>query len=176
MSMEKKILITDPCYVISKGDKKDHWEKCSYGTQMENLGITQYFTTSTGTGDGSWEVYKCSGNPEDEVKILETLLTRRNKEGEEGIQRAIETFLDSHEVIGKFCADSGQTSVFYDLDEVKKYNPGLEDWLNSHTWCATVIPGFEGTITPLYMNVSGGKYNYKALSLVGVGNFNFFTA
>ena len=66
MSSEKKILITDPCYVIVEDDKRDQWKECNYGTEMENLGITQYFTTGTGIGDGSWNVYKCSGNPEDE--------------------------------------------------------------------------------------------------------------
>ena len=176
MSSEKKILITDPCYVIVEDYKRDQWKECNYGTEMENLGITQYFTTRTGIGDGSWNVYKCSGNPEDEVKILETLLGKREREGSEGIQSAIDTFLGSHEIIGKFCADSGQTSVFYDLEEVKEYNPGIEDWLKSHSWCATVVSGFEGEIKPVYITVGSGKYPYKTLSLVGIGNYNFFTA
>lgn len=44
---------------------------------------------------------------------------------------------------GEFCA--GQVAVF-DLDEVRKYNPDIDDWMASHKWYTTVIPDFDGEV------------------------------
>lgn len=44
------ILITDPCYIIRK-DRKDDWNTCCYGYDMEKLGINHYMIRDTLYGD-----------------------------------------------------------------------------------------------------------------------------
>ena len=51
---------------------------------------------------------------------------------------------DTKEEIGQFCADAGEVSIL-SLDEVKKYNPNIENWCKEHYWCATIIRNFTGT-------------------------------
>ena len=52
---------------------------------------------------------------------------------------------DNEEVLGEFCADAGLVSVFK-YDEVKAYNPDIDKWCEEHTWCATIIKNFTGTV------------------------------
>lgn len=53
----ESVVITDPAYLISKADKdSDVWEKCDYGSHMERVGFTKFFTSSNGFGDGDWTV------------------------------------------------------------------------------------------------------------------------
>lgn len=56
----ESVVITDPGYLISKAHKDfddiDVWEKCDYGSHMERIGFTKFFTSSNGFGDGCWTV------------------------------------------------------------------------------------------------------------------------
>ncbi len=72
--------------------------------------------------------------------------------------------IDNGEVIGKFCADAGMTSVF-ELDEVLDYNPDF-DYHLERTWTTTLIKNFIGEITS-YFDGDG------MLVIIGKGNVNF---
>lgn len=52
MKFKGTIVITDPCYIIRR-DQDDDWDKCSYGSNMEVLGIKTYITRDTEYGDWS---------------------------------------------------------------------------------------------------------------------------
>ena len=54
------------------------------------------------------------------------------------------------------------------LDEVRKYNPDIDEWIASHDWCVTTIPDFDGEVN-YYVDKQGFAH------IVGVGNVNFFT-
>ena len=54
------------------------------------------------------------------------------------------------------------------LDEVRKYNPGIDEWIASHDWCVTMIPDFDGVVE-YYVDKNGEAH------IVGIGNINFFT-
>ena len=54
------------------------------------------------------------------------------------------------------------------LDEVRKYNPDIDEWIASHDWCVTTIPDFDGEVN-YYVDKQGSAH------IVGVGNINFFT-
>lgn len=58
------IIITDPCYIMKPYNPDaddDDWERCGYGAEMEQLGITHYMTRDTIYGDWSCSVYN-TGN------------------------------------------------------------------------------------------------------------------
>lgn len=58
VEFDGNIIITDPCYILKDGEShRDDWEKCGYGSEMENLGITHYMTRDTIYGDWSCSVY-----------------------------------------------------------------------------------------------------------------------
>ena len=63
---------------------------------------------------------------------------------------------DIEEVIGHFCADSGQVSVFL-LSEILKYNPLFDDYL-TNDWTTTLVKDFCGTVQFV---VQERKYEYK---------------
>ena len=69
--------------------------------------------------------------------------------------------------LGNFCADAGLVSVF-NLDEVRKYNPDIDEWIASHDWCVTTIPDFDGEVN-YYVDKQDNAH------IVGIGNINFFT-
>ena len=84
--------------------------------------------------------------------------------------------IDTKEVIGQFCADAGLVSVI-NLDELKKYNPNIEKWVEDHNWCATIIRNFKGRV---YFRTYEETYNYNGedwvdnfLQVEGIGNVNF---
>lgn len=75
---------------------------------------------------------------------------------------------DKNEVLGRFCADSGQVAVFL-LDEVLKYNPEFDYHIN-RLWTTTLIRDFHGTVElHLKEDESGGS----EVTVVGRGNINF---
>ena len=111
---------------------------------MEILGIHNYITESTIYGDWSCTTYK---------------ITEAQEKGEDyGIHCS---------ELGNFCADAGLVSVF-NLDEVRKYNPDIDEWIASHDWYVTTIPDFDGEVN-YYVDKQGSAH------IVGVGNINFFT-
>ena len=155
-SMEFKgdILITDPCYIIDKSKEND-WDESDYGQNMEALGINNYFTESTLCGDWSCDVFKIAENPYD-------IIDKFAEASENGDDYDIDV-----EHLGEFGADSGLVSVF-DLNEVRKYNPNIDEWVKAHNWCATIIPNFDGEVS-YYVDKEGMAH------VLGVGNINFFT-
>ena len=198
MYFKGTIVITDPCYIIKKNPiqhpnekdfglpasinskpfkdystpeelaykaaldkyyeesrKYDDWSKCNYGENMEILGIHNYISESTIYGDWSCTTY---GITEDPYKVINNFIEAQEKEEDYGIP--------CYE-LGNFCADAGLVSVF-NLDEVRKYNPDIDEWIASHDWCVTTIPDFDGEVN-YYVDKQGSAH------IVGVGNINFFT-
>lgn len=152
MKFKGTIIITDPCYIIKDKDKK-HIDYSS--DSMKNLGISHCISGSTIYGDWSCTTFQTIDDPYYNLKALEDAY-------------------DSNEYVkidcsklGEFCSDAGMVAVF-DLDEVRKYNQGINEWMASHSWCVTVIPNFNGKVE-YYVNEQGEAH------IVGIGNINFFT-
>lgn len=140
---------------LDKYNENDDWDKCSYGENFESLGITHYISEPTIYGDWSCTTYKISGDPQEVVDKL----AEAYRNGED--------YSVSCSELGNFCADAGLVSVFL-LDEVRKYNPGIDEWIASHSWCVTTIPDFNG-IVEYHVDKNGEAH------IVGTGNINFFT-
>lgn len=159
MKFKGTIIITDPCYVIKEdivGERVyNDWEKCKYGENMEALGISHYICRSTIYGDWSCTTYKIT---EDPYKVIDNFVEASEKGEDYGVNCS---------KLGNFCADAGLVAVF-NLDEVRKYNPDIDEWIASHDWCVTVIPDFKGRVD-YYVDRQGAAH------IVGIGNINFFT-
>lgn len=186
MKFKGTIIITDPCYIVKKCIEKnpykfpwttanvkdanikemvkkynewentrDDWTKCEFGINMEALGISTYFTEYTICGDWSCTTYKIT---EDPYKVVDNFAEASEKGEDYGIECS---------KLGTFSADSGQVSVFL-LDEVRKYNPGIDEWIASHDWRVTTIPDFDGEVN-YYVDKQDNAH------IVGIGNINFFT-
>ena len=182
MKFKGTIIITDPCYVVKKcldenpypfpwtsdlidspnideliaqytkwKEEHDDWDKCDCGQKMEALGINTYFTENTIYGDWGCGTYKVD---EDPYKLIDRLIETSDE------YKCLK--------IGSFCADSGQVSVFL-LDEVRKYNPDIDKWIEKHDQCVTTIPNFNGEVN-YYVDKNGEAH------IVGIGNINFLTA
>lgn len=198
MKFKGTIIITDPCYVIKKDNypspkpsdfnlpesirgkpyieyktpdelaykvacekyfaeynEKDDWSRCDCGYNMEALGISTYFTEDTIYGDWGCSTYKIT---EDPYKVINNFVEAEEK----GEDYRIDCFK-----LGNFCADAGLVSVFL-LDEIRKYNPDIDEWIDSHSWCVVTIPDFDGEVN-YYVDKN------KEAHIIGIGNINFFT-
>lgn len=186
MYFKGTIIITDPCYIVKKCTEEnpypfpwttvnikapnidemikqynewenmhDDWIKCEYGGNMEALGISTYFTESTIYGDWSCTTY---GITKDPYKVVDYLAEAFAKNEDYEVECS---------KLGNFCADAGLVSVFL-LDEVRKYNPGIDEWIASHDWCVTTISDFDGEVN-YYVDEQNSAH------IVGIGNINFFT-
>ena len=186
MKFKGTIIITDPCYIVKNCTEKnpypfpwtdinikkpnidemikqytewedthDDWGKCDCGRNMEALDIFTYFTEDTIYGDWGCTTYKIT---EDPYKVVDNFAEASEKGEDYGIECS---------KLGMFCADSGQVSVFL-LDEVRKYNPSIDEWIASHDWCVTTIPDFDGEVN-YYVDKQDNAH------IVGIGNINFFT-
>ena len=186
MKFKGTIIITDPCYIVKKyteenpypfpwtsdlinspnidemikqynkwEDEHDDWEKCECGRNMEALCISTYFTEDTIYGDWDCSTYKIT---EDPYKVINNFVEAEEKGEDYGIDCS---------KLGDFCADAGLVSVFL-LDEVRKYNSDIDEWIASHSWCVTTIPDFDGEVN-YYVDKQGNAH------IVGIGNINFFT-
>ena len=187
MYFKGTIIITDPCYIVKKcteknphpfpwttvniknpnikemvnqynewEDSHDDWRKCRYGTNMEALGISTYFTESTIYGDWGCSTYKIEENP---YEVVNNFVEAYENEEDYEIKCSR---------LGDFCADAGLVSVFL-LNEVRKYNPDIDKWIEEHSWCVTTIPDFDGEVN-YYVDKSNEAH------IIGIGNINFFTA
>ena len=146
---------------------------------MEHLGFTNYICGSTIYGDWSYFTYKGS-EPNEEVidnwrdLYLEFFCDYNSQEYIDNPEKRKELyntfvkdkqdFLDKY-CYGEFCADAGMVGVF-DLDEVRKYNSDIDEWIASHKWCVTVIPDFEGEVE--YQIDDNGDAH-----IIGTGNIGF---
>ena len=198
MKFKGTIIITDPCYIIKKDNypspkpsdfnlpesirgkpyaeyktpdelaykaacdkyfaeynEKDDWSRCDCGYNMEALGISTYFTEDTIYGDWGCSTYKIA---EDPYKVINNFVEAEEK----GEDYRIDCFK-----LGDFCADAGLVSVFL-LDEVRKYNSDIDEWIASHSWCVVTIPDFDGEVN-YYVDKN------KEAHIIGIGNINFFT-
>lgn len=182
MYFKGTIVITDPCYIINDS-KQDDWCKCSYGENMEALGINHYMTESTIYGDWSCITYAID-NPQKIVnQLAEISKYFSNKYEEYGGYKNIsekqykllckecDNKQDALNLkvknIGYFCADTGLVSVFL-LDEVLAYNPNFLKWAKEHPWCVTIINDFDGDIE-YYVDIE------ECAHIIGTGSTNFFT-
>lgn len=85
--------------------------------------------------------------------------------------------IDTKEILGRFCADSGMVAVI-SLDDVLKLNPNFDDYKNEYAY--TVIRNFDGYV---YFKVNNFVYEHKGekcvdydVQVVGKGNVNFITS
>lgn len=175
MKFKGDIIITDPCYIISKSKQGD-WKRCDYGDDMKVLGLTAYISESTIYGD--WSCSTWSTPRKDVVAQLEEINTLCRKQyelvkqyGRDSVQGEIydDKIADATlnlKKIGNFCADAGMVAVFL-LDEVLKYNPEF-DYHTEREWTTTLIKDFDGEVD-YYVDNDGNAH------IVGVGNTNFFT-
>lgn len=157
MKFKGTIIITDPCYIIRDGytNVNDDWRKCEYGQNMEALGISHYICRDTIYGDWSCTTYRIT---EDPYKVIDNFVEAAKNGEDYGVNCS---------KLGDFCADAGMVAVF-DLDEVRKYNPDIDEWIASHDWCVTTITDFDGEVE-YYIDQAGYAH------IVGIGNINFFT-
>lgn len=189
MKFKGTIIITDPCYIIRAEHHgttpitKNDWKACNYGENMKVLGINTYITKDTLYGDWSCTTYTTS-NPKKAIDDLAEINKYFDDEYEKygGYKRITDEQYESLcnecddkkdalnldlENIGCFCADAGLVSVFL-LDEVRQYNPDIDEWIADHPWCVTTIKDFDGNIE-YYVDEN------RAAHIYGTGNINFFT-
>ena len=161
MKFKGTIIITDPCYIMRAEHHgttpitKDDWRACDCGQNMEVLGIKHYICENTIYGDWGCTTYEIT---EDPYKVINNFIEAQEKGEDYGIDCS---------KLGDFCADAGLVSVF-NLDEVRKYNPDIDEWIASHDWCVTTIPDFDGEVN-YYVDKQDNAH------IVGIGNINFFT-
>lgn len=132
-------------------EEYNDWDKCGMGEFMGELGINHSIVEDTIYGDWSCRTYEVDENPRE-------LIDRLGKE-----ECEIEATL-----LGSFCADAGKVAVFL-LDEVREYNPDIDDWIAEHPWCVTTIEDFDGNVE-YYIDENREAHIY------GEGNINFFTS
>lgn len=137
--------------------KYDDWAKCDCGFNMSILGLTTYISESTVYGDWGCGTYK-SKHPKEDVDYIADCQQKHEK---------LDNRFKDYKEIGQFCADSGMVGVFL-LDEVLKYNPDYNDWIDKHNWCVTVIPDFDGDVE-YYVDKCDNAH------IIGTGNTNFMT-
>lgn len=131
-------------------EEYDDWDKCGMGEFMGELGINHSIVESTIYGDWSCGTYKVDENPR---KLIDRLVKE-------------ECDIEATK-LGSFCADAGKVAVFL-LDEVRQYNPKIDDWIAEHPWCVTTIKDFDGDVE-YYVDNEGDAHIY------GIGNVSFFT-
>lgn len=153
------ILITDPCYICKERDESTYPEWNDYMSyETDNLypdydgHISKRFLEEreklTKDRDlwykqhpDDWET--CDYGSHFEVFGIHTYMTHSTLYGDWSCTVYNK---DTEKPIGEFCADAGLVSVFL-LDEVRAYNPDIDNWVKEHPWCATVIKDFNGTVS-----------------------------
>lgn len=161
---ESDIIITDPCYIVKRGDWGSIFDWEHYKISAPEF--TEYIWTYTGQGDGSWMI----------VKLKEILNRAKTEEFVKGYEESLRNFnigdinsivnlseyIKKQDYIGRFSVDSGTFGIFY-LSEVLKYNP---NFLRDHgIWLYTIIPEFMGSIQL--------QFKDNGFNIIGVGNKTF---
>lgn len=163
MKFKGSILITDPCYIIKKGED---WDNLIFGGEstppdLSSLGMPESLMAHTGIGDGTWSVYQV----DDPWKCLSLL--------KEGVPEE-EIFVGATN-IGSFGADAGMSCVV-NLDQLLAYDrENTEEFLQKYSHCYTLIEGFDGDIVLERVPWTCGNFNFKLLKIIGTGNINFIT-
>ena len=149
------LVITDPCYLLHKGNGdeikeingkvfNDPWVACGYGYKFNVFGVEKFVTSTTLYGDWSCTVF-------DQKNTKKTY--------------------------GEFCADAGLVTII-PLYEVLKFNPTWLDWHKDHEWCSSLIPDFNGKVRIVngykeYPN--NEEERYEECWIEGYGNINFIS-
>ena len=162
------IIITDPCYISKKngdwGNSFNFYDK----TINNELGFSEYFFEDTKVGDWTCSTYQTPGYISDIPKYIndiEDAFWKYFKNPTIENELRCNDMLEDSNILGKFCADSGMTGVFYE-SEILSYNPKF--FKNIGNWCYTKIENFQGQID-FISDSYGNKHFY------GVGNINFLT-
>ena len=178
MKVENKtIIITDPCYIIKETGKNPYQFPWELGLE-EKLGKKAYselVNNYRGWENKHDDWRKCAYG-----ENMETLgITNYESRGTIYGDWSCTTYnTDTAEELGQFCADAGMVAVF-ELDEVRAYNPDIDEWIKKHPWCVTTIKNFTGNVNievvDLEDQVDEEGYMYKEVRVIGKGNINFFT-
>lgn len=170
------IIITDPCYVCIHRDFKTspQWDDYmsyksirDYPDYDKESDSSKLFHKEREVMDEAYRKWD-KENPDDWDDFAETL--ERNNIEDYIMGRTLvgdwscETVDSEGNVLGRFCADSGEVGVFL-LDDIKRYNPSYDPLENPH--CVTVIKDFDGCVK---LTERDG-----AAVVEGEGNINFFT-
>ena len=142
MRVKGTIIITDPCYILPDDVEEDVFQDK----------LTNYIWEDTLYGD--WGCTTFELKDESQNKYYSDLCAYDIKPND----------------LGKFCADSGQVGVFL-LEEVLKFNPEFNKFIEDHDWCVTVIKDFDGEIEYCITEEDGDEEAY----IRGYGNINFVT-
>lgn len=141
MRVKGTIIITDPCYILPDDVEEDVFQDK----------LTNYIWEDTLYGD--WGCTTFELKDECQNKYYSDLCA-----------------YDIKSYLGKFCADSGQVGVFL-LEEVLKFNPEFDKFIEDHDWCVTVIEDFDGEVEYCISEEDGDESAY----IRGCGNINFVT-
>lgn len=161
MKFKGTIIITDPCYIMraehhgTTSITKDDWRAYDYGYNMEALGITHYITEDIIYDDWSCTTFEIT---EDPYEIINNFVEAQEKGEDYGINCS---------KLGDFCANAGLVPIFL-LDETRKYNPDIDEWIKEHSWCVTTTENFNGNVE-YYIDKNSEAHIYET------GNINFFT-
>ena len=149
MTFKGSLYITDPCYFTRMWDFDDE--------VIDAPEFTDYLISFTGTGDGSWRVFKLPEDfPADYEKISAII---------EDVLAGKKNF---YKIIGRYSVDSATACAVY-KDEVDAHNPRFKEEFAKKTDCWALIEDFDGEVRP-YSDTEG------TLHFIGMGNICFFTA
>lgn len=173
MKFKGTLIITDPCYIDSSDDK---WDKSEYGKDLSIYGCKTYISESTLYGDWTCATFK--GSKEDVTDLIDEwndfyfeLLARYDSSNDKEVLK--KEYKDKEKELllnhsyGKFCADSGMVCVIL-AEELNNKDSFLE-WTKGHSWCATIIPDFDGNVEYVIDDNDNAH-------IVGTGNKPFYTS
>lgn len=173
MKFKGTLIIADPCYIDSSDDK---WDESDCGKNLSVYGCKTYISESTLYGD--WRCATFKGSKEDVTDLidewkdfyfefLERYLSSNDKEllKEEYKNKKKELLLNHS--YGEFCADTGMVCVIL-AEELNNKDSFLE-WVKKHSWCATIIPDFDGNVEYVIDDNDNAH-------IVGTGNKPFYTS
>lgn len=153
------IIITDPCYLLAGMSDEKHeeiWNKVCDSISGERAIV-------------DFGVYADLG--------MKPNMVGNTIYGDWGCS----VFDAEYNKIGGFCADAGLWCVV-PYDAAIKFNPALEGWIKSHSWCAAVIKDFHGDVHAVVqeggVDPDDGDEYEPEIHLEGVsdGKTVFFTA
>jgi len=175
MKFKGTLIITDPCYIDSSNDK---WGESGCGKDLSVYGCKTYISKSTLYGDWSCTTFK--GSKEDVIDLMDkwndfyfNFFARYNTSDDKDKELLKKEYKDKEKKFllnhsyGMFCADSGTVCVIL-AEELNNKDSFLE-WVKKHSWCATIIPDFDG-------NVEYVIDNNESVHIVGTGNKPFYTS
>ena len=152
MKFKGNIYITDPAYIAKSVD----WME-GFDPLIESIDCPEFTDTimrSTGTGDGSWNVYEPMSINSPTYSSLCALIDKGD-------------YSNCH-IIGEFSVDSASACVVYQ-HEADAYNSSFMANFKDKPHCWALVENFDGEIET-YFDSEG------ELHFIGIGNRCFFTA